>query len=115
MQTWRSPVTTLRQQESASVLGFGRPHERLLDLLLDLRRRHARLDGEQVADALDTRQPLHDALGVLLLELPFAVSIGIERIYELPPLDSVPLDSSSIETRRRKGTRLGLWTALDAA
>ena len=52
-------------------------HQRLLDLLLELRRRQAGLDDDRVGHALDARQPADDALGVLLLVLP--LDLALER------------------------------------
>src|SRR2546428_13356395 len=49
--------------------------ERLLDLHLDVGRRHARLDHDQVADPLHADEVAHRALGGSLLVLPLDLDL----------------------------------------
>ena len=44
--------------------------QRSLDALLDVAGRGVSYDGNQVIDALDSRQPLYNSLGSLALEVP---------------------------------------------
>jgi hypothetical protein len=77
-----------------------RPHQRLLDLLPQLRGRHTGLDADQVGHALHARQASDDALGVLFLVL--SLDFTVERDQAIGDRDvelfEVRLPSSSERT-----------------